>query len=80
MSCSSVRGEKGNEPRPPIAEHAKRSKLDVTPACSDDLQTVRVLFLEYADTLGFDLGLGFAEITPYRHNPIAGAMFVELVL
>jgi putative acetyltransferase len=24
--------------------------------------------------------LGFRKITPYRHNPIAGAMFMELVL
>lgn len=41
---------------------------------AEDVETARLLFKEYAASLGF------RETAPYRPNPIPGALFFELRL
>ena len=49
--------------------------LEIAEAQTDeDIESAKELFAEYA------VSLGFKKISPYRHNPIEGAVFMELSL
>ena len=49
--------------------------IEIVEANTDDLiAKAKELFQEYAKSLGF------SQIEPYRHNPIKGAIYMELSL
>lgn len=65
-----LEGEIGNRNEAVIAEARRigyaRMRLDTVPS----MKAARALYAS----------LGFREAAPYRHNPIAGAVFMELTL
>ena len=53
--------------------------LKISPALGPgDIEEIRLLFIEYAGSLGFDLS--FQKIAPYYDNPIIGVRYYELDL